>query len=99
MRDRATDTPCLPCLHPDAALEITRNDVLARQLIDIEFKPGTRDCKVAAGILHDPYTGSTIDDLGKIQIDHILSAALSRDAHIFAGHSVDAMPLMRAVGL
>lgn len=99
MRDRATDTPCLPCLHPDAALEITRNDVLATQMIDIEFKPGTRDCKVAAGILHDPYTGSTIDDLGKIQIDHVLSAALSRSLPLSAGHYVDDMPLTAVVAL
>ena len=61
MRDRATDTPCLPCLHPDAALEITRNDVLGAQLVDVEFKPGTRDCKVVSGTLNDPYTGNVID--------------------------------------
>lgn len=69
----------------------TRNDVLATQMIDIEFKPGTRDCKVAAGILHDPYTGSTIDDLGKIQIDHVISVALSRGVAIIAAQHVDDM--------
>lgn len=62
----------------------TRNDVLATQLIDVEFKPGTRDCKVTAGILHDPYTGSTIDDLGKIQIDHVYPLARAWNAGAWA---------------
>ncbi|GAA3132085.1 hypothetical protein GCM10020255_006130 [Rhodococcus baikonurensis] len=61
MRDRATDTPCLPCLHPDAALEITRNNVLAQQLTTIETKPGTKNCVVVAGTLQDSYTGTTIE--------------------------------------
>ncbi len=103
MRDRATDTPCLPCLHPDAALEITRNDVLGRQLVDVEFKPGTGDCKVVAGTLHDPYTGTDIafstSNPSAIQIDHVLSAALSRSLPLSAGHYVDDMPLTAVVAL
>lgn len=103
MRDRATDTPCLPCLHPDAALEITRNDVLKLQLVDVAFKPGTRDCKVIAGTLHDPYTGTDIafstSNPSAIQIDHLLSAALSRSLPLSAGHYVDVMPLMAVVAV
>ena len=103
MRDRATDTPCLPCLHPDAALEITRNDVLKLQLVDVAFKPGTRDCKVVAGTLHDPYTGTDIafstSNPSAIQIDHVLSAALSRSLPLSAGHYVDVMPLMAVVAV
>ncbi len=103
MRDRATDTPCLPCLHPDAALEITRNDVLKLQLVDVAFKPGTRDCKVIAGTLHDPYTGTDIafstSNPSAIQIDHVLSAALSRSLPLSAGHYVDDMPLTAVVAL
>ena len=103
MRDRATDTPCLPCLHPDAALEITRNDVLKLQLVDVAFKPGTRDCKVIAGTLHDPYTGTDIafstSNPSAIQIDHLLSAALSRSLPLSAGHYVDDMPLTAVVAL
>ena len=103
MRDRATDTPCLPCLHPDAALEITRNDVLKLQLVDVAFKPGTRDCKVIAGTLHDPYTGTDIvfstSKPSAIQIDHVLSAALSRSLPLSAGHYVDDMPLTAVVAL
>lgn len=95
MRDRATDTPCLPCLHPDAALEITRNDVLKIQLVDVAFKPGTRDCKVIAGTLHDPYTGTDIafstSNPSAIQIDHVISAALSRGMAIIAAQHVDDM--------
>ncbi len=103
MRDRATDTPCLPCLHPDAALEITRNDVLKLQLVDVAFKPGTRDCKVVAGTLHDPYTRTDIafstSNPSAIQIDHLLSAALSRSLPLSAGHYVDDMPLTAVVAL
>lgn len=32
----------------------TRDDILRRDLVDITFKPNTRDCVVAAGILNDP---------------------------------------------
>jgi hypothetical protein len=57
----------------------TRNDTLARDLDDETFKPGTHDCIVTTGTLHDPYTGKTTtftrgqttsDD---VQIDHIVS--------------------------
>jgi hypothetical protein len=56
-----------------------RNDVLARDLVDETFKPGTRDCVVLTGTLHDLYTGETIafqrgettsDD---VQIDHVVA--------------------------
>ncbi len=103
MRDRATDTPCLPCLHPDAALEITRNDVLGRQLVDVEFKPGTRDCKVVAGTLHDPYTGTDIafstSNPSAIQIDHVISVALSSRQRIIAARHVDDMSLTATASL
>lgn len=39
----------------------TRNDLLKLQLSNVQFKPGTRDCKVLTGTLHDPYTGRIID--------------------------------------
>jgi hypothetical protein len=38
----------------------TRNDILARDLVDETFKPGTKNCVVATGILADKYTGMTI---------------------------------------
>jgi Protein of unknown function (DUF1524) len=48
----------------------TRNTVLAAQLHDVSFKPGTRNCKVIAGWVTDPYTGQRIT-LQQTQIDHI----------------------------
>lgn len=81
----------------------TRNDVLKIQLVDVAFKPGTRDCKVIAGTLHDPYTGTDIafstSNPSAIQIDHVLSAALSRSLPLSAGHYVDVMPLMAVVAV
>lgn len=57
----------------------TRNDVLGQQLVNVTFKPGTRDCKVTGGLLHDPYTGKDIAFDPKkpsaIQIDHVYPLA------------------------
>lgn len=62
----------------------TRNDVLARDLDDVEWL-ADRECTVASGILQDPYTGTTVPfehdavaDPGEsgsqaVQIDHIVS--------------------------
>ncbi|MDJ0441749.1 hypothetical protein QNA26_33050, partial [Rhodococcus qingshengii] len=87
-----TDTPCLPCLSPDTALEITRNDVLTRDLANVAFKNGEKQCTVLSGVLHDPYTATTINfqrgqtTSSAVQIDHVLSAALSRSLPLSAGH-------------
>lgn len=57
----------------------TRNDVLRRDLVDVELKPGTPDCVVLAGTLNDPYTGSTLafhrgsGTSRPVQIDHIVA--------------------------
>ena len=32
----------------------TRNDILRRDLTNVELKPGSRDCVVVSGLLHDP---------------------------------------------
>ncbi|MCM6777831.1 HNH endonuclease family protein [Nocardia sp. CDC159] len=57
----------------------TRNNVLAKQLREVRFRPGTRDCVVVTGILHDPYTGKRIEfdrsEPRSVQIDHIYSLA------------------------
>lgn len=61
----------------------TRNDILARDLTGETFKPGTRDCVVATGILADKYTGATIrfvrgpDSSSAVQIDHIVPLSLA----------------------
>jgi len=57
----------------------TRNDILARDLTDKTFKPGSRNCIVASGILSDPYTASTIvftrgqTSSMAVQIDHVVA--------------------------
>lgn len=55
-----------------------RNDVLARDLTAVTFKPGTHDCVVLTGTLADPYTGQTLAFVRghitsmTVQIDHIV---------------------------
>ncbi|MBO1031688.1 HNH endonuclease [Tessaracoccus sp. SD287] len=57
----------------------TRNDILRRDLQDVELKPGTRDCVVLSGMLQDPYTGTQIPFVrgnatsSAVQIDHVVS--------------------------
>lgn len=59
----------------------TRSRILRSQLTEITFKPGTRNCKVLSGKLHDPYSGEDLDfstdnpDL--IEIDHTVPLAIS----------------------
>lgn len=56
-----------------------RNDVLARDMTEETFKPGTRDCVVLTGVLADPYTARTIaftrgnDTSAAVQIDHVVA--------------------------
>lgn len=55
-----------------------RNDVLARDLTDVTYKPGTHNCVVLSGRLADPYTGKTIaftrgsTTSTAVQIDHMV---------------------------
>lgn len=57
----------------------TRDDILRRDLVDLQVRPGT--CFAQRGILHDPYTGATIDFVrgpdssSAVQIDHVVSLA------------------------
>jgi hypothetical protein len=57
----------------------TRNDILARDLANETFKPGTHDCVVLTGTLAEPYTGQTIsfqrgqDTSDDVQIDHVVA--------------------------
>lgn len=56
----------------------TRNDVLIRDLSDVEFRPGS-NCVVIAGKLVDPYTNQTIEfsksRSEEVQIDHVVALA------------------------
>lgn len=61
----------------------TRNDILARDLTDETFRPGTRDCVVLTGMLADPFTGTTIRFIRgqgtseQVQIDHMIPLSLA----------------------
>jgi hypothetical protein len=56
-----------------------RNDVLHRDLADIEVREGTQGCVVVAGLLDDPYTGATVEflkeDAAEVPIDHVVPLA------------------------
>ncbi|PQZ53171.1 deoxyribonuclease [Microbacterium sp. MYb54] len=60
----------------------TRNDILARDLTDLTFKPGTRDCVVLSGVLYDRYTEETVQFVRisqgyqPVQVDHVVSLAV-----------------------
>lgn len=60
-----------------------RNTVLAAQLHDVTFKPGTRNCKVTSGWIIDPYSGQRIT-LSQIQIDHVVPLHRAFDAGAWA---------------
>ena len=57
----------------------TRNDILARDLDNIVFKEGTRDCVVLTGTLADPFSAELIDfqrgrgTSQEVQIDHMVA--------------------------
>ncbi|MCC3279861.1 DUF1524 domain-containing protein [Arthrobacter sp. zg-Y40] len=57
----------------------TRNDILARDLVDVVYKDGTQECVVASGTFQDPYTGTTISFVRgnttstAVQIDHVVA--------------------------
>ena len=58
----------------------TRNDQLAHWLTDVTFD-AVQPCVVVTGVLHDPYTGHTInfqrgpDTSAQVQIDHVVALA------------------------
>lgn len=57
----------------------TRNDILARDLVDETLRAGTNDCVVETGLLHEPYSGTDIDFVrgqdtsADVQIDHVVA--------------------------
>jgi hypothetical protein len=57
----------------------TRNDILKRDLTQIIYKPGTRNCVVASGVLVDRYSGESINFVRgnvtsmEVQIDHVVA--------------------------
>lgn len=61
----------------------TRDDVLARDLTAVSYRPGSNDCVVVAGTLSDPYTGQEIafrkETAHEVGIDHIYPLARAWD--------------------
>ena len=59
----------------------TRNDVLKRDLHDLQMKRSSPQCVVVSGVLDDPYTGRQIDfqrgedSSEAVQIDHVVALA------------------------
>lgn len=57
----------------------TRNDILRRDLVDVEIKPGSNGCAVLSGVLNDPYTATSVEfqrgpgSSALVQIDHIVA--------------------------
>ena len=53
-----------------------RNDTLKRDLTEVTYKAGTRDCKVLTGQLLDPFSGKVItfsSTKSNIDIDHVVA--------------------------
>lgn len=58
----------------------TRSRLLRASLKNVQYKPGTRNCKPIAGTLDpDPYTGRTVD-LADVEADHIYALSRAWDA-------------------
>ncbi len=57
----------------------TRNDVLARDLVEPVFRPGSGGCVVQSGTLQDPYSGERTafvrgpETSPEVQIDHVVA--------------------------
>ena len=55
----------------------TRDDMLNRDLLAKQWRPGTHGCVVVAGVLRDPYTGQRLvfakADAAAVQIDHVVA--------------------------
>jgi hypothetical protein len=56
-----------------------RNDVLHRDLTDVQVREGTQGCVVIAGTLDDPYTGAVVPfmkaEAAEVPIDHVVPLA------------------------
>jgi len=53
-----------------------RNDILNRDLTDVIFKAGTRDCKVISGVLLDPFSNKVLaftSVKSAVDIDHLVA--------------------------
>lgn len=56
----------------------TRNDVLRRDLTGVVLKADSHGCAVLSGVLHDPYTGTSVAfdrAHARVQVDHVVALA------------------------
>ncbi len=57
----------------------TRDDILRIDLVVVAVKPGSHDCIVLSGTLHDPYSGTAVNfqrgqgTSSQVQIDHVVA--------------------------
>lgn len=76
--DRDKDFGGWAAATPGCGRATTRDTILAR---DLSGTSRNKDCKVTAGLLHDPYTGRDIrfqygrDTSARVQIDHVVALA------------------------
>lgn len=74
-RDRERTRLSLMSLAGKKGMQITRDDILKRDLDDVKFRDG--DCTVVSGVLDpDPYTGEDVPYIrgrSKIDVDHIVA--------------------------
>jgi len=60
-------------------VQITRDDVLRRDLTNVQIKAGTGGCAVSSGDLADPYTGLQVHYVrggaSEVDIDHVVAEA------------------------
>lgn len=63
--------------------EVTQHKQPSDTMRVLTYKPGTRDCVVLAGTLHDPFTGRIIDFVrgddtnNAVHIDHVVSVPVT----------------------
>jgi hypothetical protein len=65
----------------------TRNDILVRDLTNLTIASGTRGCRVEAGTLADPYTGTLIPYVrgnDAVDIDHVVALSNAWQTGAFA---------------
>ena len=68
----------------DRDCQDTRQEVLvAESSVAVRFTDD-RECRVASGRWADPYTGDTVEDPGKLDVDHMVPLA---NAHASGGHA------------